>query len=114
MVPRRDSPSETLRDRRIVIGATSEEVGFTPYNTPAGIQTLLERAIKLYPQLQNYPIHELWWGFRPATPDELPILGSGPSKNLTLATGHYRNGILLAPLTAVLIADLIWEQNLIP
>ncbi len=111
MVPRRDSRSETLRDRRIVIGATSEEVGFTPYNTPAGIQTLLERAIKLYPQLQHYPIHELWWGFRPATPDELPILGSGPSKNLTLATGHYRNGILLAPLTAILIADLIWEQK---
>jgi thiazole synthase len=111
MVPRRDSRSETLRDRRIVIGATSEEVGFTPYNTPSGIQTLLERAIKLYPQLQHYPIHELWWGFRPATPDELPILGSGPSKNLTLATGHYRNGILLAPLTAVLIADLIWEQK---
>jgi len=111
MVPRRDSRSETLRDRRIVIGATSEEVGFTPYNTPAGIQTLLERAIKLYPQLQHYPIHELWWGFRPATPDELPILGSSPSKNLTLATGHYRNGILLAPLTAVLIADLIWEQK---
>ncbi len=111
IVPRRDSGSETLRERRIVIGATSEEVGFTPHNTPAGIQALLQRAIRLYPQLQHYPIHEFWWGFRPATPDELPILGSSPCKNLTLATGHYRNGILLAPITAALIADLIWEQK---
>lgn len=99
------------RDGQIVIGATSEEVGFTPHNTPSGIQTLLERAIRIYPQLQHYPIQEFWWGFRPATPDELPILGSSPCKNLTLATGHYRNGILLAPVTAALIADLISEQK---
>lgn len=99
------------RDGRIVIGATSEDVGFTPQNTPSGIQALLERAIRLYPQLQHYPIQEFWWGFRPATPDELPILGTSPYKNLTLATGHYRNGILLAPVTAFLIADSIWEQK---
>ncbi|WP_157171242.1 FAD-dependent oxidoreductase [Chlorogloeopsis fritschii] len=99
------------RDRRIMIGATVEDVGFTPYNTPIGIQTLLQQAIRLYPQIQHYPIEELWWGFRPATPDELPILGSSNCKNLTLATGHYRNGILLAPITAALIADLIWEQK---
>lgn len=99
------------RDRRIIIGATNEDVGFTPHNTPAGIQTLLQQAIRLYPQIQNYPIEELWWGFRPATPDELPILGTSPCKNLTFATGHYRNGILLAPITAVLIADLIWAQK---
>jgi thiazole synthase len=99
------------RDGRIAIGATSEEVGFTPHNTPSGIQTLLERAIRLYPQLQHYPILEFWWGFRPATPDELPILGSSPCKNLTLATGHYRNGILLAPVTAAVIADAIWDQK---
>ncbi|MER3587195.1 MAG: glycine oxidase ThiO, partial [Mastigocladus sp. ERB_26_1] len=99
------------RNRRIIIGATIEDVGFTPYNTPAGIQSLLQAAIRLYPQLQDYPIEELWWGFRPATPDELPILGNSPCENLTLATGHYRNGILLAPVTAALIADLIWEQK---
>ncbi|MFB2769855.1 glycine oxidase ThiO [Pelatocladus sp. BLCC-F211] len=99
------------RDRRIIIGATVEDVGFTPHNTPAGIQTLLQKAIRLYPQIQNYPIEELWWGFRPATPDELPILGNSPCQNLTFATGHYRNGILLAPITAALIADLIWEQK---
>ncbi|MCM0592040.1 MAG: glycine oxidase ThiO [Gloeotrichia echinulata IR180] len=99
------------RNRSIIIGATSEDVGFTPHNTPAGIQNLLQAAIRLYPPLQHYPIQEFWWGFRPATPDELPILGPSPCKNLTLATGHYRNGILLAPITAALIADLIWEQK---
>ncbi|MBW4565465.1 MAG: glycine oxidase ThiO [Mojavia pulchra JT2-VF2] len=99
------------RNRSIIIGATSEDVGFTPHNTPTGIQTLLQQAIRLYPQLQHYPIQEFWWGFRPATPDELPILGSSHCQNLTFAIGHYRNGILLAPVTAALIADLIWAQK---
>ncbi|MFN6539884.1 MAG: glycine oxidase ThiO [Nostoc sp. EkiNYC01] len=99
------------RDRSLIIGATSEDVGFTPHNTPDGIQTLLQAAIRLYPQLKHYPIQEFWWGFRPATPDELPILGTSHCQNLTLATGHYRNGILLAPVTAALIADFILEQK---
>jgi thiazole synthase len=99
------------RNRSIIIGATSEDVGFTPHNTPAGIQALFAGAIQLYPQLQDYPIQEFWWGFRPATPDDLPILGPSHCENLTLATGHYRNGILLAPITATLIADLVWAQK---
>ncbi|HEY9611851.1 glycine oxidase ThiO, partial [Allocoleopsis sp.] len=99
------------RDGRILIGATVEDVGFAPYNTPKGIQTLLAQAIRLYPELQDWPIQECWWGFRPTTPDELPILGASDCENLTLATGHYRNGILLAPATAVLMADLISEQK---
>ncbi|WP_009634090.1 glycine oxidase ThiO [Synechocystis sp. PCC 7509] len=98
-------------DGRIIIGATMEDVGFTPYNTPAGMQLLLQRAIRLFPPLQHYPIEEFWWGFRPATPDELPILGASPYDNLTLATGHYRNGILLAPVTANLVADVINNKN---
>ncbi|MBD2295736.1 glycine oxidase ThiO [Anabaena sphaerica FACHB-251] len=102
------------RNRDIILGATSEDVGFTPDNTPAGIQSLLEAATRLYPQLADYPIQEMWWGFRPATSDELPILGDSHCKNLTLATGHYRNGILLAPVTAVLIADLILSQKTDP
>ncbi|MBN3922727.1 glycine oxidase ThiO [Nostoc sp. NMS4] len=102
IVPRRD---------RLIIGATSEDVGFIPNNTPEGIQKLLQAAIRLYPQLKHYPIQEFWWGFRPTTPDELPILGTSHCQNLTLATGHYRNGILLAPVTAALIADLILEQK---
>lgn len=99
------------RDGRVVIGATVEEVGFAPHNTPAGIQTLLAEAMRLYPQLQDWSIQECWWGFRPTTPDELPILGSSPVENLTLATGHYRNGILLAPVTAAILADWISEQK---
>lgn len=98
------------QDGRIIIGATVEDVGFVPHNTPAGIQALLQNAIGVYPQLQHYPIYEFWWGFRPATPDELPILGASPYQNLTLATGHYRNGILLTPVTANLIADAIANQ----
>ncbi|AFZ56483.1 glycine oxidase ThiO [Anabaena cylindrica FACHB-243] len=102
------------RNRSIVLGATSEDVGFTADNTPDGIQSLLQAAIRLYPQLANYPIQEMWWGFRPSTADELPILGNSHCDNLTLATGHFRNGILLAPVTAELIADLIWEKKADP
>ncbi|MGL5064051.1 MAG: glycine oxidase ThiO [Microcoleus sp.] len=102
------------QDGRIIIGATSENVGFTPGNTPVGMQVLLAGAIKLYPELQHYPVQEFWWGFRPATPDELPILGASAWENLTLATGHYRNGILLAPVTAKLLGDLIWDRELNP
>ena len=92
------------QDGRIIIGATVEDVGFTLHNTPAGIAQILNAAIALYPPIQNFPIEEQWWGFRPSSPDELPILGAGPCDNLTLATGHYRNGVLLAPITAKLIA----------
>lgn len=99
------------RDGRIIIGATSEDVGFLPYNTAAGVQTLLAEAIRLFQPLRDLPLQECWWGFRPATPDELPILGSSPWKNLTYATGHYRNGILLAPVTALLIANLALHQQ---
>ena len=102
------------RNRSIIIGATSEDVGFAADNTPGGIQSLLQSAMRLYPQLENYPLQEFWWGFRPATSDELPILGHSDCDNLTLATGHYRNGILLAPITATLIADLICEQKADP
>ncbi|MBZ8181002.1 glycine oxidase ThiO [Oscillatoria salina] len=99
------------RDGLIAIGATVEDVGFEPEMTPAGVNTLLNRAIRLYPLLKDFPIQEFWWGFRPATPDELPILGASPLTNLTFATGHYRNGILLAPITAKLITDLILEEK---
>ena len=99
------------RDGKIIIGATSEDVGFTPQNTPQGIQQLLNAATRLFPLLRDFPMHETWWGFRPATPDELPILGASAYTNLTFATGHYRNGILLTPITAKLIADLVWNQQ---
>ena len=98
------------QDGRILVGATVEPVGFTPYNTPAGLQTLLNAAIRLYPALKDYPVNEYWWGFRPTTSDESPILGPSHCENLTIATGHHRNGILLAPATALLIADWVWNK----
>lgn len=101
-------------DGRIVIGATSESVGFTPHNTPAGVHRLLQEAIRLYPVLQDFPMQECWWGFRPATPDEMPILGSSLCDNLTLAVGHHRNGILLAPVTASLVASAVTQQTADP
>ena len=99
------------KDGRIIIGATCENIGFVDGNTPVGIQQLLGNAIRLYPVLRDYEILEFWWGFRPNTPDEMPILGKSNYDNLTLATGHYRNGILLAPVTGMLIADLIWNNQ---
>jgi glycine oxidase len=96
---------------RIVIGATSEDVGFLDGNTVEGVQGLFDRAMRLCPALANYPIVEKWWGFRPATPDELPILGGSAEPKLILATGHYRNGILLAPATAQIIADLLFDRQ---
>lgn len=99
------------QDGRLIVGATVEEVDWTPFNTPTGIQYLLAQATELYPPVADWQIEEFWWGFRPGTPDELPILGRSACENLFLATGHYRNGILLAPITANLIADLILEQK---
>jgi glycine oxidase ThiO len=105
------------QDGRIIIGATSEDVGFAPSNTLKGVKQLMTNAMRLFSPLKQFPLLETWWGFRPATPDELPILGTSPATNLTLATGHYRNGILLTPITAKLIANLVWHQqtdNLLP
>ncbi len=92
---------------RVVIGATSEDVGFQSGNSPRGIQQLLGAAVELCPALTDCLIEEFWWGFRPLTPDELPILGQGAWDNFWLATGHYRNGILLAPITAHVISQAL-------
>ncbi len=99
------------RDGRITIGATSEDVGFAPHNTVAGVNRLLTNAVRLFPPLADFPVQQCWWGFRPMTPDELPILGASAYPNLTLATGHHRNGVLLTPITARSIADLVWHQR---
>jgi glycine oxidase ThiO len=99
------------QDGRVVVGATSENVGFTPGNTAAGVQHLLNAAIRLFPALAECELIETWWGYRPATPDELPILGASQWDNLTLATGHYRNGVLLAPITGQIIADWVVDRR---
>ncbi|WP_041430466.1 glycine oxidase ThiO [Synechococcus sp. PCC 6312] len=99
---------------RIVIGATSEDVDFAPGNTAQGVQQLLNAAIAVCPALAELTIEEIWWGFRPLTPDEWPVLGQGAWDNLWLATGHYRNGILLAPITAYHISESVLKGQSVP
>jgi glycine oxidase len=90
----------------VVVGATVEEVGFAAGPTPRGIAGLLAAAARAVPALADLPLVETWAGFRPGTPDGLPILGADPDvAGLYYATGHYRNGILLTPATALLLAD---------
>ena len=95
------------QDGTIVIGATVEDSGFIQGNTAAGIAHLLNNAISVYPAIADMEINETWWGFRPYAPNEIPLLGASDYKNLVLATGHYRNGILFAPITAKLLTDFI-------
>jgi len=95
-------------DGRILVGATVEDVGFQKGPTPRGIATLMAAAARVVPALADLPLVETWAGFRPATPDDLPVLGLEPAlRGLLYATGHYRNGILLAPVTAHCIAELV-------
>ena len=90
----------------LLIGATIEKVGFQRAVTAAGIATLLASAIAAVPGLANLPISRTWYGFRPWAPDSLPILGPWPGiEGLFVATAHYRNGILLAPVTAHLMTE---------
>jgi len=97
------------QDGRLIVGATVEEVGWSPHNSPEGIQSLLQKAMQLLPAAAQWQIQDFWWGFRPGTVDELPILGQSAYLNLYVATGHHRNGILLAPITANLIGNLLCE-----
>lgn len=95
------------RNGQIVAGSTSEEVGFEKRVTPEGIRKITEAAIELMPGLAETEVVETWCGLRPGTPDDLPILGPTDTPGLLMATGHYRNGILLAPITAKLIRSWI-------
>jgi glycine oxidase ThiO len=99
------------QDGRVIVGATSENVGFAPGNTAIGVQHLLNAATRLFPALATCELLETWWGYRPTTPDQLPILGASQWDNLTLATGHYRNGVLLAPITGQLIAEWVIDRR---
>jgi glycine oxidase len=92
----------------LLIGATVEHVGFERAVTPEGLAHLLTGAIAVLPAIQSRPITRTWCGFRPGTPDDMPVLGPWPElEGLFVATGHYRNGILLAPATAALMTQAI-------
>jgi glycine oxidase len=98
-------------DGRYVLGATMEERGFEPDATAGGVYELLRDAHELVPGVSELHIEELGVGYRPGTPDNAPIVGPGAIEGLTWATGHHRNGILLAPLTAELVvASLSGER----
>jgi glycine oxidase len=90
-------------DGRYVLGATMEERGFDPGATAGGVYQLLRDAHELVPGVSELHIDELGVGYRPGTPDNTPVIGRGVLDGLTWATGHHRNGILLAPLTAELV-----------
>jgi glycine oxidase len=98
-------------DGLLVVGATSEpEAGFAPGLTPAGQRQLQAGLAALLPEASGWPPMERWWGFRPGTPDGGPLLGAGPLPGLWLATGHHRNGVLLAAITAELLANAILDE----
>ncbi|MGA3292964.1 MAG: glycine oxidase ThiO [Candidatus Acidiferrales bacterium] len=97
------------KDGQIVAGSTSEEAGFEKRITPAGVRKILDAALELCPGLASAAIVDAWCGLRPGTPDDLPILGPAGVEGLMIATGHYRNGILLAPVTAKLVRE--WIMN---
>ncbi len=95
------------RDGRIIAGSTLENAGFVKQVTPQGVRQILDAALELAPALADAKIVEDWSGLRPGTPDQLPIIGPTDIPGLWLATGHYRNGILLAPATAKIMRDWI-------
>ena len=104
LVPRTIGPNSG----RVVIGATIEDAGFSKSLDPASLGDLHRRAAELFPPLAAAPVLEQWAGLRPATRDRLPLIGIHPSSPRHLfATAHFRNGILLAPATATVVADLI-------
>ena len=104
MVPREDG--------LIVVGATSEpDAGFSEGLTPDGQKQLQAGVSALIPEATGWPPMERWWGFRPFTPDEGPLLGPGPIPGLWLACGHHRNGVLLAAITAQLTADGLCDRG---
>ena len=94
-------------DGRLVIGATTEELGFDTDLIVGGIYELLHGAFEAVPSIYKLPLLETWTGLRPGSSDNAPILGKTPVENLIYATGHYRNGILLTPITAYEISKLI-------
>ena len=102
-------------DGLLVVGATSErEAGFTEGLTPFGQRQLQAGIEALLPEASQWPPMERWWGFRPCTPDEGPLLGRSGVEGLRLATGHHRNGVLLAAITAELVGACLQPGGCTP
>ncbi len=101
-------------DGRLILGATVEEKGFDATITAGAVLALLEAAWRVFPAIEELPVAEMWAGHRPGSRDDAPILGYGPAGGLVYATGHHRNGILLAPITADAIAGLVLDGTTDP
>jgi glycine oxidase len=99
-------------DGRLIVGATVEERGFDTAVTAGGVFELLREAYRLLPETVEMEILEAAAALRPGTPDNLPLIGPGALEGLILATGHYRNGILLAPLSGAAVAGLVGDGSL--
>lgn len=98
------------QDSSVLVGATSEDVGFDESATVEGVQGLVEHGTELVPAVRHGRFEDVRVGLRPATTDELPIVGaSSTMPGVYYATGHFRNGVLLAPLTALMVADLVLD-----
>lgn len=95
------------RDGRVVCGSTMEDVGFDKTVTAAGVVSILERARRAVPALGEFALSSTWAGLRPATRDGLPLLGETTVPGLWLSTGHFRNGVLLAAVSAEVLGALI-------
>ncbi len=102
-------------DGRVIVGATVEDTGFDTRVTAAGLGGLLQAATSLVPSLAGAELTDMWAGLRPGTPDHAPVVGRSPIEGLVWATGHHRNGILLAPLTADAVCRVVtgktWPPN---
>ena len=98
-------------DGRIVIGSTLEDVGYDKNLDINVVQGLFHSAVEVVPALANAKKHEDWAGLRPGTPDGLPILGETSTRGYFIVGGHYRDGILLAPVTAQVMTDVILRRN---
>jgi glycine oxidase len=94
-------------DGRVLVGSTEEHAGFRKAVTVRGIRGLLRGATDLVPALEDAEITRTWSGLRPSTPDGAPLLGPGAARGLVVAAGHFRNGILLAPITGEIVAALV-------
>lgn len=95
------------RDGRVLLGATVEKAGFDTRVTAGGLSVVMQHGLRMAPGLAGAPVVETWAGLRPMSKDGKPILGPASLEHLVLATGHYRNGILLAPITGRLVADYL-------
>ena len=99
------------RDGRLLAGSTTEHAGFEKHVTAAGVQSILSAAIEISPRIASLPMTDSWAGLRPRAADTLPVLGPcAEIEGVFYATGHYRNGILLAPITGELIARAIVDE----